>query len=296
MADLLLSDLDSGFNKDCNTEDTSRISDKYPFRHENGRRFHSIASCPYPFPNDGEEMRRLDRFHDVYYQIFGKRNILVPLQNPQLILDMGTGSGSSPLVIEIAGTWMDDVSTDYPSTRICGIDLAPVQHSDSYDTVECIVGDITDGALDSFDTGSVDLIHSRMICLGVTIDQWPALIADVFRLLVPGIGWAQCVEMSPTVISDNNSLPQDCILNTFSEKLKTFAETRNLRLDGEMLKELLDNAGFVDVKVIERQLDMGPWRGPKHRTAGIAAREAFTAAILPFLLGAKEIIVFPDDE
>ena len=94
MADLLLSDIDPGFHEDCNTEHTNIISDGYPFCHKNGRRYHSIDGCLYPLPNDGEEMRRLNRFHAVYYQIFGKRNILVPLQYPKLILDMGCGSGS----------------------------------------------------------------------------------------------------------------------------------------------------------------------------------------------------------
>ena len=31
---------------------------------------------------------------------------------------------------------------------------------------------------------------------GVTRNQWPAYIAEIFRTLKPGTGWAQCSETS----------------------------------------------------------------------------------------------------
>jgi SAM-dependent methyltransferase len=81
------------------------------------------------------------------------KNILAPIvKNPTLIIDLGTGSGRWP--IEVAAAFDD-------KTRVIGIDLSPV--SPSYEipeNCEFQVSDFNDGL--EFDTGSVDLVHSRL--------------------------------------------------------------------------------------------------------------------------------------
>jgi len=61
-------------------------------------RFHGVADNPYILPNDEEEWKRLSDIQLVITELYGK-NLLAPIvQAPQLILDAGTGSGTSPLV------------------------------------------------------------------------------------------------------------------------------------------------------------------------------------------------------
>jgi hypothetical protein len=58
-------------------------------------RHHGIVQNPYPLPNDIEEQIRLDEQHFAMSDLFGG-NILVKLRRPTRILDVGTGSGSTP--------------------------------------------------------------------------------------------------------------------------------------------------------------------------------------------------------
>lgn len=60
-----------------------------------GFRYHGVAHSPYFLPCDDDEQIRLDALQYAVRNIYGK-NVLVPLpRKPTLILDVGTGSGSS---------------------------------------------------------------------------------------------------------------------------------------------------------------------------------------------------------
>jgi hypothetical protein len=53
-----------------------------------------------------------------------------------------------------------------------------------------------------------------MIGAGLTVSQWPAYMREVYRILKPGSGWYQAVEMKlPYAVSEDNSLPKDAPLN-----------------------------------------------------------------------------------
>lgn len=83
--------------------------------------------------------------------------------------------------------------------------------------------DLTKGLL--FDIGSTDLVQSRshasygspdgrIIHAGVIESNWPIFMKDVYRILKPGTGWAQCLEFGyPYCLSENNTLPKDSPLS-----------------------------------------------------------------------------------
>jgi hypothetical protein len=56
---------------------------------------------------------------------------------------------------------------------------------------------------------------------GVTRDQWPLYISEVYRILKPCNGWIQCGEMTGPPIWDDERVPEDSVyvrvttLNTF---------------------------------------------------------------------------------
>jgi SAM-dependent methyltransferase len=113
-------------------------------------RYHGIEGNSYPLPNDEDEVSRLDDLHFVYRVILGD-NIVAPItRTPTDILDVGTGSGRWPI----------EVADRFPDCHVTGMDISPV--NPIYEIPEnCyfIVEDLTNGLL--FNTGSMDLVHSR---------------------------------------------------------------------------------------------------------------------------------------
>ena len=53
-----------------------------------------------------------------------------------------------------------------------------------------------------------------MVHAGVTESQWPPYMREIYRILKPGNGWAEMIELGfPFAISDNKSLPEDAPLS-----------------------------------------------------------------------------------
>lgn len=53
---------------------------------------------------------------------------------------------------------------------------------------------------------------SRTIRAGITKEQWPLHMREVYRILKPGTGWAQCGEMNPRVRCDDGTCPEDATI------------------------------------------------------------------------------------
>lgn len=56
-----------------------------------------LTTSVYPFPNDEQELDRLDMQHHIWKQINDSKLYFAPLQDPKRILDIGTGSGIWPI-------------------------------------------------------------------------------------------------------------------------------------------------------------------------------------------------------
>jgi hypothetical protein len=64
------------------------------YRFENGRRYHIFREGAYNFPNDETEQDREDLKHAMVLNLCGGRLHFANIgENPQNILDMGTGTG-----------------------------------------------------------------------------------------------------------------------------------------------------------------------------------------------------------
>lgn len=63
------------------------------FNFENKRRYHKYKEGRYAFPNDDAEQEREDMKHSMVVTLCGGALHSAPLQNPQKILDIGTGTG-----------------------------------------------------------------------------------------------------------------------------------------------------------------------------------------------------------
>ncbi|RPB02319.1 S-adenosyl-L-methionine-dependent methyltransferase [Choiromyces venosus 120613-1] len=102
--------------------------------YENGRRYHPYHGGQYPLPNDEytnseQIIYSLDMYHHICTLLLDGRLFLSPLDNPQRILDIGTGTG----------VWALDAAKTYPSAEVIGIDLSPI-HPVCQQTVRFEIG------------------------------------------------------------------------------------------------------------------------------------------------------------
>jgi len=66
-----------------------------------------------------------------------------------ILVDIGTGSG----------LWAIQVAEEYPQTKVIGTDISPVQPNEVPANCQFQIENLLEGL--SFDTGSVDFVHSR---------------------------------------------------------------------------------------------------------------------------------------
>jgi hypothetical protein len=76
---------------------TSINSSIYAHTYENGRRYHSYKNGRYPIPNDDQEQNREDMKHVMMLEMTDGKLYYAPIgEHPQKVLDVGTGTGTSP--------------------------------------------------------------------------------------------------------------------------------------------------------------------------------------------------------
>lgn len=87
-------DADDGYESEGVSDATTSISSSIrDFAWENNRRYHKYKEGRYSFPNDEPEQEREDMRHAMVLHLCGGRLHFAPLENPQSILDVGTGTG-----------------------------------------------------------------------------------------------------------------------------------------------------------------------------------------------------------
>lgn len=87
-------DGDDGYESEGVSDATTSVSSSIrDFTWENNRRYHKYKEGRYSFPNDEPEQEREDMRHAMVLHLCGGRLHFAPLQNPQNILDVGTGTG-----------------------------------------------------------------------------------------------------------------------------------------------------------------------------------------------------------
>ena len=84
------------------------------------RRILLLTQTAYHYPNDPEEVERLNIQHDLIKIVLDERNLFVPFskENPPLkVLDIATGTGR----------WVIQMGDEFPNSKIIGTDLSPIQ-------------------------------------------------------------------------------------------------------------------------------------------------------------------------
>ncbi|KAJ5728543.1 uncharacterized protein N7483_003051 [Penicillium malachiteum] len=246
-------DTNSEFDDDL-SDLTSLSSTVLEFEYENGRRYCSSDSGNYMMPNDEEEQDRMDLTHHIWLMLLGGELYNAPItSSPQNILDLGTGTG----------IWALDIAEKFPSARVIGNDISPIQPSWVAPNIEFIMEDFETQW--PYKLNHFDFIHAR--CLAGCVTNWPRFIKQIFNHVKPG-GYFESHESAVWARSDDGSLAQGSALMEWQQAVNFAGEKSGRELNiYHKLKDWMIAAGFEDVTLTVYALPFSPWPRDPHLKA-----------------------------
>ncbi|KAI9926743.1 hypothetical protein AWENTII_011371 [Aspergillus wentii] len=237
---------------------TASVTD-YPI--ENGRRYHRYHEGAYIYPNDEQELDRLDMQHHMFKMVNNDRLFFAPLRNPKRILDIGTGSG----------IWPIEMAPLFPSAEITGTDLSPVQPNEVPENVHFLVDDATEDdwlwSPDHFDYVHISHLTGSM-------PSYKDLLRKAMRHLKPGC-YLECHELDPKPKCDDGTMPPENLDGGFSEFAfhdwfdlqqrsgQVTDPSRQFRVAHRMARWMRD-LGFVDIETRVSKIPTNTWPTDPH--------------------------------
>ncbi|CAG8449607.1 3611_t:CDS:2 [Cetraspora pellucida] len=192
-------------NELASSNNSSRTIDKFAF--EDGRRFHNVDNSKYFLPNDDDECDRLHVMHFTYKFIW-RGNFSAPIedllkQEGTRVLDVGLAVRLvviKPIANKLfhdrktliiggirtgAGSWLLEMSTNYPLARFTGVDISPIQPGYiKPKNAEFIEANVLESL--PFDNDTFDFVFQRLLFAGIPGNEWPSVINELVRVLKPG--------------------------------------------------------------------------------------------------------------
>jgi ubiquinone/menaquinone biosynthesis C-methylase UbiE len=226
-------DNDSSLGVDLRSETQSLGSLLMKFEFENGRRYHAFQAGRYAFPNDEEELDRMDLENHIFLMLLGGKLHHAPLKSPQRILDLGTGTG----------IWAVEIADQYPSASVVGTDLSPVQPTMVPPNLKFEIDDFEQEW--TFQKDSFDFIHWRLLLASVS--DYPKLFRQAFQHTKPG-GYMEIHDIDPGHYCDDGTVTKDCSSVRWSQLFYEGCEKAGRPLlPIDSYKVMMESAGFVDV-------------------------------------------------
>ncbi|KAH6888676.1 S-adenosyl-L-methionine-dependent methyltransferase [Thelonectria olida] len=252
-------DNDSVLSSEPASSTTSLSASILDYRKLHGRTYQNFnTGTEYWGPNDERQNEALDLTHHMLYIALDDKLFLAPIgENPQRVIDIGTGTG----------IWAIDFADQFPSAEVIGTDLSPIQPS--WVPANCRF-ELDDAQLPwAYPDNHFDYIHIR--CLMGSITDWPALYREIHRCLKPG-GWFEHQDYSIDVVSDDDSVPKGSPLDgwgaLFQEAGDRMGRTFNIIENGRNV-EWFKGAGFERIGTHRFKLPLGGWPAdPKWKEVG----------------------------
>ncbi|KAI5456249.1 S-adenosyl-L-methionine-dependent methyltransferase [Mariannaea sp. PMI_226] len=253
--DETVDDGDSALGLGAASDTTSLRSSILKYRQENGRTYHGYKDGAYALPNDEVENERLDLQHHLFLLTFDEKLHAAPLNKPlHRAFDAGCGTGM----------WAIDFADEHPECQVTGVDLSPIQPQVIPPNVTFYVDDLEEPW--DFST-KFDFIFARF--LTGSIRDWPKFFSQSFKFLSPG-GTIELIDIVYPLKSDDDTLSEDSPLCRWAKLLQGAFAAIGSPLDSALkYEEQLEEAGFIDVKVVKRKWPLNRWpKDQKHKQIG----------------------------
>lgn len=210
---------------------------------------HPLTQPAYHFPNDANEIDRLEYQHLLVNHCLQSKLFYSPIPPPPYpltILDIGTGTGN----------WAIEMGDLYPEGTIEATDLSPIQPSAVPANVQFIIDD-AEQADWAIPENYYDFVHTRIL-EGCFLDMG-AVIKTAFKHTKPG-GYLESQELNPYPHSDDGTMPDDWPFMRYVEKLQeaSLEVGRELNI-APKLRGWFEAAGFVDIQQRVFKAPIGRW-------------------------------------
>lgn len=205
------------------------------------RRF--IANAAYLLPKDSQEISRLDFQHYLLRQALNG-NYLAPIQAPEYILDVGTGTGR----------WAREMAQMFPRSFVMGVDLEQALSTGSLPhNYRFVAANVTERL--PMANNTFHYVHQRLLVGAIPALLWPKVIHELVRVTKPG-GWIELVE------SGNHFTSSGPVMTRVWEWAMEVAADRGI--DGRIIPRLGEHmmtAGLRNVQSGHVDIPLGSWAG-----------------------------------
>ncbi|KAF8466870.1 S-adenosyl-L-methionine-dependent methyltransferase [Kalaharituber pfeilii] len=222
------------------------------------------------------EQDRLDIYHHIFLSLLGGKLYTAPLDKPQNVLDVGTGTG----------IWAIDFADQHPESQVLGNDLSPIQPKWVPPNLKFEVDDMEEDW--TYHDDFFDYIHIRS--LSGSFRSWDAILAQAYRKTKPG-GYIEFQDYGCELfLPDGTRLgqsPDEPPAGQYMYYIGMAAEKQGRPMAGiaRGMRERLEKAGFVDVKEHVAIWPQGPWPKDKRlKEIGKWAKVGVKDSTLPFAL------------
>ncbi|KAI2632200.1 S-adenosyl-L-methionine-dependent methyltransferase [Hypoxylon sp. NC1633] len=229
--------LDS-FSGMLSADSMSMSDDVRDYVFENSRRYHKYSEGRYHFPNDDAEQEREDMQHAMVMMLCEGKLHYAPLDNPQSVMDIGTGTG----------IWAID-------------NLSPIQPLWVPRNVQFLVDNVEEEWVQP--AGSLDYIHARQ--MSPTIRDWPRIIREAYKALKPG-GWLEIQDLKCVVTSDDGTIVENDPCAIYAKTLVGALARFDIDLVAcvENYPRWMREAGFINVREVVLNTPIGTWPKDPH--------------------------------
>jgi SAM-dependent methyltransferase len=226
----------STYDSDASNSDTTLDSDCHEIRRQHGRIYHFRATSKtlYPLPIDRTELDRQGVLHVMYKDTLDGELSLAPVGDARMVLDLGTGRGE----------WANDFAHAHPNAKVYGTDLSPIQIARPWENCFFQVDDFEE---EWTWYSPFDFVHGRDLLPAVS--NWPRLLGQVFKHLVPG-GYIELQnQVFPLRCYGSPTRPDLELMEWSGGIMKSYAgQPYNIRLAAAAeIEDLLKSEGFVNV-------------------------------------------------
>ncbi|KAF5654848.1 methyltransferase [Fusarium sp. NRRL 25303] len=153
--------------------------------------------------------------------------------------------------------WAIDFADEHPHVEVVGTEISPIQPTWMPSNLQLEIEDCNDTW--TFQPDSFDFVHMRFMLGSIT--DWTATFRESFTACTPG-GWVESYEVSSTMESDDNSIPDGSAMKRWGEVFeeggqragRSFAMIRE-----DVQRKSMEEAGFVNIHVVDLKAPVGPW-------------------------------------